>query len=61
MINMLIIFFYLLWGKLMVKVRRIFFMLFVDLFFYEFELVGLGSFLIVVFFYGRCVLLDFMI
>lgn len=58
---MLIIFFYLLWGKLMVKVRRIFFMLFVDLFFYEFELVGLGSFLNVVFFYGRCVLLDFMI
>ena len=44
----------------MVKARRIFFMLFADLFPYEPESVGSGSSSIAAFFHGRRVLLDFM-
>lgn len=59
-INMLIISFYLSRGKSMVKARRIFFMLFADLFSYEPESVGSGSSSKAAFFHGRRVLLDFM-
>lgn len=59
-INMLIISFYLSRGKPMVKARRIFFMLFADLFSYEPESVGSGSSSNAAFFHGRRVLLDFM-